>query len=61
LNLEKNVIIMGDFNLETPKDELSISPQYNDIWKELHPNDVGYTFVIEDFKRRFDRVLLKNE
>lgn len=52
---------MGDFNLETPKDELSISPQYNDIWNVLHPNDVGYTFVIDDFKRRFDRVLLKKE
>ncbi|CAD8145815.1 unnamed protein product [Paramecium pentaurelia] len=57
----KNVIIMGDFNLETQKDELSISPAYVDLWKHLYPDNPGYTFIIEDFKRRFDRVLLKKE
>ncbi|CAD8140525.1 unnamed protein product [Paramecium octaurelia] len=55
----KNVIIMGDFNLETQKDEQSISPQYADLWKQLYPDNTGYTFIIDDFKRRFDRVLLK--
>ncbi|CAK92582.1 unnamed protein product (macronuclear) [Paramecium tetraurelia] len=55
----KNVIIMGDFNLETQKDEQSISPQYADLWKQLYPDNPGYTFIIDDFKRRFDRILLK--
>ncbi|CAD8046685.1 unnamed protein product [Paramecium sonneborni] len=60
LEKKENVIIMGDFNLETQKDEESISSGYNDLWKQLYPDNPGYTFIIEDFKRRFDRVLLKN-
>jgi endonuclease/exonuclease/phosphatase family metal-dependent hydrolase len=38
------VVIMGDFNLHHASESAIIRAPYVDVWAQLRPNEVGYTF-----------------
>lgn len=66
-------LVMGDFNIGDEEEENKnlVMTGFLDLWKELHPDQPGYTFDTENNPlaglaskkgpRRIDRVLLRSE
>jgi poly(A) polymerase len=66
-------LIVGDFNTRAnEQDELIDYANFSDLWKELHPNEAGYTFdpqrnplamlmSLEGIPARLDRILLHRD
>jgi endonuclease/exonuclease/phosphatase family metal-dependent hydrolase/uncharacterized protein (UPF0248 family) len=66
-------LIVGDFNTRVnEQDELVDYANFKDLWKELHPDEAGYTFdpqrnplamlmSLESKPARFDRILLRRD
>jgi endonuclease/exonuclease/phosphatase family metal-dependent hydrolase len=71
---ESTIILLGDFNFVYESEELYIKNEYTDVWKELRPNEDGFTFDSQNnfmiyeklpivpikWQKRFDRILIKN-
>jgi len=54
--------LMGDFNFDSYTENKNITCEYTDVWKNLHPDDPGYTMkrCYNFLSWRPDRVIIKN-
>lgn len=73
-NNNNNIILLGDLNLHfLHEDSFIYDNGFIDIWREIYPNEEGYTwdpsqnalinriFVFDNRKMRLDRILLKKD
>ncbi len=74
LMIEDEAVLLGDFNFgDGELEEGSINAEFDDLWKQLRPQEPGFTWDIErsemaragsftgEPSRRLDRVLLRSE
>ncbi len=62
--------MIGDFNLNKPEEEGEISPDFQDVWKQVKPTDPGFTFDptinytdtpgAASRQRRYDRIYVRS-
>ncbi len=74
LMIEDEAVVLGDLNFgDGEPEEGSINAEFDDLWRRLHPHELGFTWDMErsemaragsfagEKSRRLDRVLLRSE
>jgi len=60
-NASEHIVLLGDSNMESDKENNTLYPKFKEAWLELYGKENGGTFSSENPYRRYDRVFYTHQ